>query len=65
MTEIKMKISRTGDVDMEVGDSTIGADCEALTKVFEQELGVKVDSNLKPQFYQNLEEMEIKVTTND
>lgn len=52
--EIKFRISRTGEVNIEV-DGITGASCQQITKAFEDALGVKTDSQVKPEWFIELE----------
>lgn len=51
MSQVKVKISPTGQLTIEVFNAH-GAQCSALTKVLEQALGETVKDNLKPEYFE-------------
>ena len=59
--KIHFRIDRTGQVHIDVDDTVVGADCETITRKFEEALGVKIDTNLKPQYYEILDNLKIEV----
>ena len=50
MSQVKVKISRTGQVTIEVLNAQ-GMQCSTLTKVLEQALGETVKDDLKPEYF--------------
>ena len=51
MSQIKVHISRTGQVTVEVLNAQ-GLQCSSLTKVLEQALGETVKDDFKPEFFE-------------
>lgn len=51
MSQVKVNISRTGQVTIEVLNAQ-GMQCSTLTKVLEQALGETVKDNLKPEYFE-------------
>ncbi|MBU6435507.1 MAG: DUF2997 domain-containing protein [Nitrospirae bacterium] len=51
MSQVKVKISRTGQVTIEVLNAQ-GMQCRTLTKVLEQALGETVKGDLKPEYFE-------------
>jgi hypothetical protein len=51
MSQVKVRISRTGQVTIEVLDAQ-GLQCSTLTKVLEQALGETVKDDLKPEAFE-------------
>lgn len=51
MSQIKVTISRTGQVTIEVLNAE-GMQCSTLTKVLEQALGETVKDDLKPEYFE-------------
>ena len=49
--KIKFQISPTGEVNLSV-EGAVGAECEALSRPFEQELGIVAKKEYKDSFYQ-------------
>ena len=64
MATIQIKIDKLGNASLDVSGTT-GVNCEQLTKAFEEALGTKVESQLKPEYYVELEDMQIKVNESD
>jgi len=58
MSQVKVKISRTGQVTIEVLNAH-GMQCSTLTKGLEQALGETVKDDLKPEYF------EVAQTTHD
>ncbi len=61
MSKIEFRIDKHGEVNLEISGVT-GAKCQELTKPFEDALGIKVDSQNKPEFFVELEGMEVHVS---
>lgn len=59
---IKFRIDKKGNAHLEVDDSIVGTDCTSMTAAFEDALGIKVDVQTKPQFYDVIDGIENKVT---
>ena len=51
MSQVKVRISRTGQVTIEVLNAQ-GMQCSTLTKVLEQALGETVKDDLKPEYFE-------------
>ena len=51
MSQVKVKISRTGQVTIDVLNAQ-GMQCSTLTKVLEQALGETVKDDLKPEYFE-------------
>ncbi len=51
MAQLKVRISRTGQVTIEVLNAH-GMQCSTLTKVLEQALGETVKDDLKPEYFE-------------
>ena len=51
MSQLKVKISRTGQVTIDVLNAE-GMQCSTLTKVLEQALGETVKDDLKPEYFE-------------
>lgn len=51
MSQIKVKISRTGQVTIDVLNAQ-GVQCSTLTKALEQALGETVKDDLKPEYFE-------------
>lgn len=51
MSQVKVKISCTGQVTIEVLNAR-GMQCSTLTKVLEQALGETVKDDLKPEYFE-------------
>ena len=51
MSQVKVKISRTGQVTIDVLNAQ-GMQCSTLTKVLEQALGETVTDDLKPEYFE-------------
>ena len=51
MAQLKVTISRTGQVTIEVLNAQ-SAQCSMLTKVLEQALGETVKDDLKPEYFE-------------
>lgn len=51
MSQVKVTISRTGRVTIEVLNAH-GMQCSTLTKVLEQALGETVKDDLKPEYFE-------------
>lgn len=49
--KIKFQISSTGEVSLSV-EGAVGAECEAFSQPFEQELGIVAKKEYKDSFYQ-------------
>ena len=54
MSQVKVKISRTGQVAIEVLNAH-GAQCSTLTKILEQALGETVKDDLKPEYFDGVQ----------
>ena len=61
MANLHFKIGKSGDVEIEV-DNAPGTTCLDLTRAFENALGIKTDSQMKPDLVDVLDGMEINVT---
>lgn len=59
--KITFRIDRKGEIHLEVSDEVVGTECEALTRKFEEALGIKVESNLKPAYWNVLDDLKIEV----
>jgi hypothetical protein len=51
MSQVKVKISRTGQVTIEVLN-VHGTQCSTLTKVLEQALGETTRDEMKPEYFE-------------
>lgn len=51
MSQVKVKISRTGQVTIDVLNAQ-GMQCSTITKVLEQALGETVKDDLKPEYFE-------------
>jgi Protein of unknown function (DUF2997) len=51
MSQVKVRISRTGQVTIDVLNAQ-GAQCSTLTKVLEQALGETTKDELKPEYFE-------------
>lgn len=51
MSQIKVRIGRTGQVTIDVLN-TDGTQCRTLTKVLEQALGETTHDHLKPEYFE-------------
>jgi len=51
MSQVKVKISRTGQVTIDVHNAQ-GMHCSTLTKVLEQALGETVKDDLKAEYFE-------------
>lgn len=51
MAQVKINISRTGQVTIDVLNAQ-GDQCSTLTKVLEQALGETVKDDLKPEYFE-------------
>ncbi|MBU6434985.1 MAG: DUF2997 domain-containing protein [Nitrospirae bacterium] len=51
MSQVKVKISSTGQVTIDVLNAQ-GMHCSTLTKVLEQALGETVKDDLKPEYFE-------------
>ncbi len=51
MSQLKVRISRTGQVTIEVLNAQ-GRQCSTLTKVLEQALGETTTDDLKPEYFE-------------
>lgn len=59
--EITFKIHPGGRVEIEV-DGVEDASCEQITKAFEEALGIKVDTQFKPEYWNAHRGTEVKVS---
>lgn len=55
MREIKVTVSKDGKIQIETSGFT-GASCKSATQSLENRLGVNLEENLKPEYYQHAEE---------
>lgn len=57
MAKVDVYISKDGTVTIEV-NGVQGKGCQDITKILQESLGVTVDSDLKPEYFVELEQME-------
>ncbi len=57
MATISFRIAKDASVNLEVSGTT-GANCEQITRAFEDALGTKVDSQQKPEYFVQLDGIE-------
>lgn len=57
--EIRITISPTGEVKVDV-NGVIGTSCQDITRALQEALGVEIESQVKPQMYQELDDLSIK-----
>ena len=54
MATITFKVNKKGEVAIEV-DGVMGASCSDITAKFEEALGTKTDTQMKPEWFVELE----------
>ena len=57
MREIKVTVSKDGKVQIETSGFT-GASCKSSTQSLENRLGVSLEEDMKPEYYQHAEEIQ-------
>lgn len=60
MAKIDVYINKDGTVTLEV-ENVEGKQCQNITKVLQEALGVTVESELKPEYFIELESIEQKL----
>ena len=64
MGTVKFYISKTGEVKIEV-DGVVGESCKDITRIFEEKLGLVKDVEIKNEYYQVVDDMEITLNRGD
>ena len=57
---MEFTISLNGEVTVET-KNVVGTGCKAISKAYEEMLGIQIDEALKPEYYQHVPEAQAKV----